>query len=72
MDANEIMQAFDKQYGSASTLPTIALFAGIAIATFVPQKGQLANLTDGSSTRKSAPHAGQVTVAMIIPFLTSK
>ena len=31
MDANEIMQAFDKQYGSAATLPTIALFAGIAI-----------------------------------------
>ena len=31
MDANEIMQAFDKQYGSAATLPTVALFAGIAI-----------------------------------------
>ena len=31
MDANEIMQAFDKQYGSAAILPTIALFAGIAI-----------------------------------------
>ena len=31
MNANEIMQAFDKQYGSAAILPTIALFAGIAI-----------------------------------------